>query len=38
MAKKNIDKVIRIESIADLENYNLTNYINFVRRSGGQLF
>ena len=38
MTKKNIDKVIRIESIADLENYNLTNYINFVRRSGGQLF
>ena len=38
MTKKSIGKVIRVESIADLENYNLTNYINFVKRSGGQVF
>lgn len=38
MSSKKIDKVIQVESIADLKSFTLTNYINFVRRSGGQLF
>lgn len=38
MEKKDITKVIQVEDLLDFKKFNAKDYINLVKRSGGQIF